>query len=73
MIKKNFDQFSLMNTLIIRFDKYYELFSEKTYSNPPIKTAFLTMKGDAVKSDNVYLSHPLEQISSGDIGWGHTK
>ena len=41
---------------------------EKTNSNPPIKTAYLTMSGDAVKEENASLSHSLEEISSGEIG-----
>ena len=41
---------------------------EKTNNNPPIKTAFLTMTGEAVKEDNVVLSHSVDDIYSGEIG-----
>ena len=41
---------------------------EKTNNNPPMKTAYLTITGDAVKSDNVHLSHSLDEILTGDIG-----
>ena len=41
---------------------------EKTNNNPPVKTAFLTISGEAVKSGNAQLSHSLDEIKSGDIG-----
>ena len=41
---------------------------EKTNNNPPLKTAYLTLTGDAVKSENVHLSSSLEEILTGEIG-----
>ena len=41
---------------------------EKTNGDPPIKTAYLTMTGDCVKSGNTKLSHPVDEIRSGEIG-----
>ena len=44
------------------------ILTEKTNSNPLVKTAYLTMTGDAVQAGNALLSHSLEEISSGEIG-----
>ena len=41
---------------------------EKTNSDPPIKTAYLTMTGECVKSGNALLTHPVDEILSGQIG-----
>ena len=42
--------------------------SEKTNNNPLIKTAYLTISGDAMKSGEIQLSHTLDEIRSGEIG-----
>ena len=49
--------------------KYFEfkLHSEKTNNDPPLKTAYITMDGETVKAQNIHLSHPLEEINSGEI------
>ena len=39
----------------------------KTNSDPPLRTAYLTMKGEAVQSEKVSLSHSQEELFSGDI------
>ena len=48
---------------------------EKTNNDPPMKTAYVTMTGDAVKSDSVKLSHSLDEVRSGEIGclFGHAE
>ena len=43
-------------------------FSEKTKNDPPIKTAYVTMSGDAMMSEDIHLSHSLDEINSGEIG-----
>ena len=51
------------------------ILSEKTNNNPPIKTAYLTMTGEAIQAGNASLSHSLDEILSGDIGclMGHAE
>ena len=44
------------------------ILTEKTNSDPPIPTAYLTMSGEGIKAENVSLSHSLDEISNGDIG-----
>ena len=44
------------------------ILTEKTNSDPPIPTAYLTMSGEGMKADNVSLSHSLDEITRGDIG-----
>ena len=41
---------------------------EKTNNNPPIKTAYLTMTGEAVQAERATLSHSFDEVYSGDIG-----
>ena len=50
-------------------------FSEKTKNNPLIKTAYVTMSGEAMMSEDFHLSHSLDEINSGEIGCllGHTE
>ena len=43
------------------------ILTEKTNSDPPIPTAYLTMSGEGMKADNVSLSHSLDEITRGDI------
>ena len=51
------------------------ILSEKTNNNPPIKTAYLTMTGEAIQAGNASLSNSLDEILSGDIGclMGHAE
>ena len=62
--KKN----NLKNGLGICLQPLNNILFEKTNNNPPLKTAYLTMSGDAVKSENVQLSNSLDEILTGEIG-----
>ena len=61
-------KFNLPNGVGICLQPLNNILFEKTNNNPPIKTAYLTMMGDAVKSENVHLSHSLNEILTGEIG-----
>ena len=60
--------YGIPNGLGICLQPLNMILSEKTNTNPPIKTAYLSMTGEGMKSDNVQLSHSLDEISSGEIG-----
>ena len=59
---------SLPNGVGICLQPLNTILSEKTNSDPPIKTAYLTMLGDARSAKEATLSHSTEDILSGDIG-----
>ena len=58
---------SLPNGVGICLEPLNNILCEKTNNNPPLKTAYLTMSGDAVKEGNASLSQPLDDILSGEI------
>ena len=62
------EKFNLHNGVGLCLQPLNNILTEKTNSHPPIKTAYLTMTGDAVQAGNASLSHSLEEISSGEIG-----
>ena len=68
-------KYNLPNGVGICLQPLNNILSEKTNNNPPIKTAFLTMTGEAVKSGSAKLSHSLDEILTGDIGclMGHAE
>ena len=61
-------KFNLPNGVGVCLQPLNNILTEKTNNNPPLKTAYLTMTGDAVKEGNAVLSHSLEEIVSGEIG-----
>ena len=58
---------NLANGVGICLEPLNNILCEKTNNNPPLKTAYLTMTGDAVKEGNASLSHSLDDICSGEI------
>ena len=62
------EKFNLPNGVGLCLQPLNNILTEKTNSNPPLKTAYLTMTGDAVKEGNITVSHSLEEIVSGEIG-----
>ena len=61
-------KFNLPTGLGICLQPLNNILTEKTNSDPPIPTAYLTISGEGMKSDNVCLSHSLDEILRGDIG-----
>ena len=61
-------KFNLPNGLGLCLQPLNNILTEKTNSDPPIPTAYLTMSGEGMKAENVLLTHSLDEISNGDIG-----
>ena len=58
---------NLENCIGLCLEPLNSILVEKTNKDPPLKSAFLTMIGEGVKSENVSLSHDMDELISGDI------
>ena len=66
---------NISNSIGMCLEPVNNIMYEKTKSNSTLKSAFITMTGQGLKSDNVTLSQFYVEYKSGDIGCllGHTE